>query len=280
MNPPIRVLALHAHPGDLEFQCAGTLALLGEAGCHITLATMTPGDCGSAEHDAEAIAEFRRDEARASANLIDADYLCLEFRDLAIFNDDESRRKVTEALRRVRPDLVLTAPPVDYLCDHEMTSLLVRDACFAAPIPNYVTRQWEPAPPSTRIPHLYFVDPIEGTGRDGLPVAVGFYVDISRVFVLKRQMLACHGSQRHWLRKHHGIDEYLESQARWCERRGREIGVAQAEAFRQYLGPAYPRDNLLLELIGQDGSGGAVEPTRGREPRGQTTRGTADQGEA
>ena len=147
MNPPIRVLALHAHPDNLEFQCAGTLALLREAGCHITLATMTPGDCGSAELDAEAIAEFRRNEARASANLIDADYLCLEFRDMAIFNDDESRRKVTEALRRVRPDLVLTAPPVDYLCDHEMTSLLVRDACFAAPIPNYVTRQWEPAPP-------------------------------------------------------------------------------------------------------------------------------------
>ncbi|MBV8555920.1 MAG: PIG-L family deacetylase, partial [Planctomycetaceae bacterium] len=167
MNPPIRVLALHAHPDDLEFQCAGTLALLREAGCHITLATMTPGDCGSAEHDAEVIAEFRRNEARASANLIDADYLCLEFRDLAIFNDDESRRRVTEVLRRTRPDLILTAPPVDYLCDHEMTSILVRDACFTAPVPNYVTRQWEPAPPLVKIPHLYFVDSIEGSDRDG-----------------------------------------------------------------------------------------------------------------
>ena len=63
-----------------------------------------PGDCGSAEHDAEAIAAIRRDEARAAAALIGADYLCLEFRDLAIFNDDESRRRVTEALRRARPD--------------------------------------------------------------------------------------------------------------------------------------------------------------------------------
>src|SRR5512135_3533164 len=214
MNPPIRVLALHAHPDDLEFQCAGTLALLREAGCHITLATMTPGDCGSAELDAEAIAEFRRNEARASADLIDADYLCLEFRDMAVFNDDESRRKVTEALRRVRPDLVLTAPPVDYLCDHEMTSLLVRDSCFAAPIPNYVTRQWEPAPPLARIPHLYFVDPMEGMDRDGRPIEAGFYVDVTRVFEVKRQMLACHASQRNWLLRHHGIDEYLDGQAR------------------------------------------------------------------
>ena len=64
---------------------------------------MTPGDCGSAVHDAEAIAEIRRGEARAAAALIGAEYLCLEFRDLAIFNDDESRRRVTEVLRRSGP---------------------------------------------------------------------------------------------------------------------------------------------------------------------------------
>src|SRR4051812_29538146 len=96
---PVRVLALHAHPDDLEFQCAGTLALLRQAGCHVTMATMTPGDCGSAEHDAEAIAAIRRAEARAAADRIGAEYLCLEFRDLAVFDDDESRRRVTECLR-------------------------------------------------------------------------------------------------------------------------------------------------------------------------------------
>ena len=66
----------------------------------MTIATMTPGDCGSAEHDAETIAEIRRAESRASAALIGAECLCLEFRDLAIFNDDESRRRVTEVVRR------------------------------------------------------------------------------------------------------------------------------------------------------------------------------------
>ena len=73
MSTPIRVLALHAHPDDVEFQCAGTLALLREAGCDVTIATMTPGDCGSAEHDCEAIAAIRRAEAKASASLIGAD---------------------------------------------------------------------------------------------------------------------------------------------------------------------------------------------------------------
>ena len=254
----MRILALHAHPDDLEFQCAGTLALLKRAGCHVTLATMTPGDCGSAEHDAEAIAAIRRAEAAASALKIGADCLCLEFRDLAIFQDDESRRRVTECLRRVRPDVVLTAPPVDYLCDHEATSLLVRDACFTAPIPNYVTRQWDPAPPLAKIPYLYYVDPIEGNDRDGRPLASGFHVDVTQVFAVKREMLACHASQRNWLLRQHGIDEYLDSQAAWSRRRGSEVGVEHAEGFRQYLGHAYPRDNVLLSLLGQDGKGNTL----------------------
>ncbi len=258
MPTPYRILALHAHPDDVEFQCAGTLALLSEAGHSIMIATMTPGDCGSAVHDAETISTIRREEARAAAQRIGADYICLEFRDLAIFNDDESRRRVTEAIRGARPDLILTAPPIDYIADHEMTSLLVRDACFAAPCPNYVTRQWEPAPPLAKIPHIYFVDPLEGGDRDGNRVAVDFHVDVTRAFAIKREMLACHASQRDWLLKQHGIDEYLETQQRWGSVRGSEIGVEQAEAFRQYRGHPYPHDNLLLALLGQDGRGGPV----------------------
>jgi N-acetylglucosamine malate deacetylase 1 len=259
MSQPIHVLALHAHPDDVEFQCAGTLILLRERGCRVTIATMTPGDCGSAEHDALAVSTIRREEARQSAELIGADCQCLEFRDLAIFNDDESRRRVTEAVRRIRPEIILTAPPSDYISDHEMTSLLVRDACFAAPCPNYTTRQWEPAPPLTTIPHLYFVDPVEGLDRDGRPVPVDFHVDVSRVFATKRAMLACHASQRDWLLRQHGLDEYLNVQAKWATQRGGEIGVAYAEAFRQYRGHPYPQRNLLLELLRQDGRGNPAD---------------------
>jgi N-acetylglucosamine malate deacetylase 1 len=254
MSGPNRILALHAHPDDVEFQCAGLLVLLREAGCHVTIATMTPGDCGSAEHDPEAIAAIRREEARASASLIGADYGCLEFRDMAIFNDDESRRRVTEFLRRTRPDVIFTAPPIDYIADHEMTSLLVRDACFAASCPNYTTRQWEPAPPLGRIPHLYFVDPLAGRDRDGRPVPADRIVDVSRVFATKRAMLACHASQRDWLLRQHGIDEYLEMQVRWGAIRGAEIGVAQAEAFRQYRGHPYPHEDILPRLIDPEGA--------------------------
>ena len=161
-----RILAIHAHPDDVEFLAGGTMALLADLGHELIVATFTPGDCGSKQLGPEEIAAVRRQEAANAAALIGARYVCLEMRDLAIFDDDASRRRVTETLRQIRPDLVLTAAPSDYHCDHEAASALVRDACFAAPAPNYSTRTGAPAPPLEHIPHLYFMDPVEGRDRD------------------------------------------------------------------------------------------------------------------
>lgn len=247
--PTPRVLAIHAHPDDIEFQCAGTLALLKQCGCHITTATMTPGDCGSAEFGPEEISAIRRAEAQAAADLLGADYLCLEFRDLSITHDNDARRRVTEVIRRTRPDIVLTAPPVDYMSDHEVTSRLVRDALFNASVPNYKTQQWEPAAPIDHIPHLYFVDAIEGADWFGRPQQPDYILDISSTFDLKLKMLACHASQRNWLLKQHGIDEYLESCRRWSTSRGSQIGTAYGEAFTQYKGHPYPSNDLLREVL-------------------------------
>lgn len=244
-----RIFAIHAHPDDIEFQCAGTLALLKERGCEILTATMTPGDCGSAVMLPDEIACVRRGEAAKSAELLGASYECLEFRDLSICFDNDSRHKVTEAIRRAKPDIVITAPPVDYMSDHEITCRLVRDALFNASVPNYSTRQWDPAPPLTKIPHLYYVDALEGVDYYGNAIQPGFIVDISSTFELKQKMLACHDSQRAWLRQQHGIDEYLESCRRWSETRGRAIGAGYGEAFTQHKGHPYPHDNLLLKLL-------------------------------
>ncbi len=250
-NAAPRILAIHAHPDDIEIQCAGALLLLKQRGCEIVMATMTPGDCGSAELGSEEISAVRRGEAKKAADLIGADYYCLEFRDLSITHDNDSRRRVTEVVRRVRPDIVITAPPVDYMSDHEMTSRLVRDACFNASCPNYVTHQWDPAPPHAAVPHLYYVDAIEGVDWYGQPQPFDFIVDISKTFEKKLEMLACHDSQRAWLRRQHGLDEYLDGCRRWSAARGKEIGAAYGEAFRQHRGHPYPHDNKLLELLGK-----------------------------
>ena len=244
-----RILALHAHPDDIEFQCAGTLLRLRDLGCDIVMATMTSGDKGSAELASEEIARIRFDEATRSAALLGAEYACLHLPDLEITFDVPTRRLVTEALRKARPDIVLTAPPVDYMADHEVTSRLVRDACFAAAVPNYLTHQWDPAPILPHVPHLYYMDAVQGLGWYGEPIEPGFIVDVSDVFERKIAMLACHASQRDWLRVQHGDDEYLETCRRFGRERGSRIGTAQAEGFRQHTGHPYPADNALLTLL-------------------------------
>lgn len=246
-----RVLALHAHPDDAEYLCGGTLALLQKRGCAISILTMTPGDNGSDEHPAAEIARIRREEARRAAAIIGAESGCLEFRDFRVFVDDDARQRVTEAVRKARPDIVITHPSVDYMCDHEATSRLVRDACFASTAPNYDTHALAPAPPLARIPHLYYVDAVDATDLFGQPQPAQFVVDITEGFDTKRQMFACHESQRAWLKRQHGMDDFLASLERWSASRGAVIGVQYGEGFRQHLGHPYPQDNLLLELLGQ-----------------------------
>ena len=147
------------------------MALLTAAGNRVVFVSMTPGDCGSHQHAPDEIAAIRRREAAGAAGLAGAEYRCAEFRDLAVFSDDAARRRVTEILRQVQPNLVLTSSPTDYMCDHEATSALVRDACFAAPAPNYKTHAPDAAAPIPAIPHLYFMDAVGGVDREGRRIA-------------------------------------------------------------------------------------------------------------
>jgi LmbE family N-acetylglucosaminyl deacetylase len=246
----MHIVSIHAHPDDAEILCAGTLALLAQAGHQITIVTMTPGDKGSDTLDPEAIAAVRRVESLTAAALIGAESVCAEFRDLEIFNNHESRQRVVELVRSLRPEIVLTSAPSDYLADHEVTSALVRDSLFAASAPNYHTAGHTASPPLPAIPHLYFMDPIEGVDREGHRVHPEFYVDVTSVFEVKKAMLAAHASQREWLYRLHGIDDYLTTMEAWSTYRGHEIGVLHAEGFRQYTGHPYPRTRLLQELLG------------------------------
>lgn len=241
-----RILAIHAHPDDIEIVAGGTLVLLARAGCPITIATMTPGDCGTAEYGAEEIAAIRRKEAANSAAHLGAGYHCLEFRDLAVFSDDASRRRVTSLLREVKPDIVIAASPEDYMCDHETASELARDSCFTAPLKNYAAGTAAPLP---AIPHLYFMNPIGGRDRNDKPMTADFYVNVETSFEEKKSMLAEHKSQRNWLLKHHGIDDYLLTMEAWTREAGAMAGFNLAEGFRRYKGHAYPQTPVLEELL-------------------------------
>jgi LmbE family N-acetylglucosaminyl deacetylase len=149
----------------------------------------------------------------------------------------------------VRPRIVLTHSPADYMLDHEQTSTIVRAAAFAAPIPNFLADR-DLGPPLDRVPHLYYCDPIEGKDALGRSVEPQFRVDVSAAIDTKAAMLTAHASQRDWLLKHHGLDHYVNSMRDWGAEQGRRAGASYAEGFRQHLGHSYPQDNLLAQLLG------------------------------
>ena len=225
-------LSVLAHPDDAEFLCAGSLIrLIREHGWEVHIASMTPGDCGSAELPPEEISHIRRAEGTKAAELVGGRYHCLEERDLLIFYNERALERVTRLFRELRPRIVFTHSPADYMLDHEMTSTVVRAAAFAAPIPNFLADRWL-GPVLEHIPHLYYCDPIEGKDALGRDVEPAFRIDVSGVIDTKAEMLAAHASQREWLLKHHGIDHYVASMRDWGARRGREAGVAFAECKR------------------------------------------------
>ena len=241
------ILALQAHPDDVETLAAGTLAIAAARGARITIVTMTAGECGTVALNPEETAAIRQGEAAAAAAMIGADYRCVGLPDLGVFNDDASRRRTTEIVRWAKPDIVITAAPEDYHPDHEATSVLVRDACFAASAPAYNTGE---ADPLSAIPHLYFMDPIGLRRRDGTPVSADFAIDVSEMMDLKRRMLEAHESQKAWLAKQHGMTDFTAGMEAHARRRGRDFGVDAAEGFTQYRHTPYPRTPLLQDLLG------------------------------
>ena len=243
-----RILALMPHPDDCEILCAGTLLRLREIGYETHIATMTAGDKGSATLDQNEIAAIRIEEAKRAAEVLGAEsYVSLNFADLELTFDNPSRRKVAGMLRRINPQIVFTTPPVDYMADHEITSRLVRDACFNACVPNYDTEGGEM--PMSHIPTLYYTDAIGGHDLFGDPARLSCRVDITKQMGKKLEALACHASQRDWLRRQHGVDEYLDATKRWSALRGSEIGVAYAEGFLQHVGHPFPTDDLIKNML-------------------------------
>jgi LmbE family N-acetylglucosaminyl deacetylase len=244
------ILTVLAHPDDAEFLCGGTLIRLArEKNWHVHIASMTAGDCGSVQYGPKEISQIRRKEGADAAALIGASYHCLEEHDLLVFYNERALERVTRLLREVRPKVLITHSPSDYMPDHEMTSYVARASAFAAPAPNFLSDRDHP-PALERIPYLYYADAVEGKDPLGRQVPSSFCIDVSAVIETKAQMLACHASQRDWLRKHHGMDHYLNAMRDWSARRGKTCGVAFAEGYRQHLGHSYPQDNLLGAVLG------------------------------
>lgn len=240
------VLGIFSHPDDAEFMCTGTLSLLKKAGWSVHIASMAPGDKGTNEYSRRDISLIRKAEGAKSAGLIGGKYHCLEFEDLYILYDRESINRTTGLIREIRPDIVFTASPVDYMMDHEITSQIVQTACFSSGIKNLEINS-EPFEP---VPYLFYCDPMEGKDKFGNLIKPSVYIDISSEIQIKEEMLGYHESQRNWMLRHHKVDEYILMMKRFAAFRGKEVNKNFAEAFRQHLGHGFPQNNILKDILG------------------------------
>lgn len=231
----MRVLAVGAHPDDLEILCGGTLARFAARGDVVVMLVMTDGSAGHAEIGAVELAAIREREARAAAAVIGAELVWLGLPDEFVFNDEPTRRRLLEAIRAAQPDLILTHEPEDYHPDHRATSRAVFDASFVMGLPNVQTA----SPPHPGVAPLFYFDTLAGVGFQPAE-----YVDITPTFATKQAMLAAHESQVAWLRHHDAIDiqAFMETVARF---RGLQCGSQYAEAFR----PAHAWPRLRTERL-------------------------------
>ena len=223
MTDKLRVLAVGAHPDDVEILCAGTLAKYAAAGHYVAIACVANGNVGHMEIKPPELAKIRGKEAKASAAVIGAEFFWLDVPDLMVGHDPDLHLKMVDVLRAAKPNVIITHSPDDYMLDHRATGRLIFDSSFSASVPNWKTN----LPFYPVVPSVFYMDTLAGINF--LPSE---YVDITDVMETKAKMLSCHESQVSWLRDHDNIDimDFMETMAKF---RGLQCGVKYAEAYRR-----------------------------------------------
>lgn len=217
---PARVLAIGAHPDDIEIYCAGTLARFIAIGTLVDVATVCRGDRGGAVPPEE-LALLRREEATAAAKELGATPHFLGLPDGEVSDEPATRDQFLELLRSTRPELILTHGPTDYHDDHVRVGEWVVKAAWQAANPGYSTRS-----PALRAPvPVFYFDNLAGIAFEPT-----HYVDITDHFAIKGRMFACHTSQI--ARSSDGRHRLVEPTEVLARLRGLQCGVRYAEAFR------------------------------------------------
>ena len=202
-------IAIGAHPDDIELMMAGTLLLLKEKNYEIHYLNLSSGNVGTTEYDTETIKKMRLEEAKKAAEILGAWFHPPFCDDLEIFYEEKNLRRLAAIIREVKPNIVLTHSPVDYMEDHTNTCRLAVTASFARGMPNFQTI------PERPIDHydctLYHAlphgikDPLRRT------VVAGAFVNTASVQEQKLQALKAHQSQQNWLDISQKLNYYLQT---------------------------------------------------------------------
>ena len=246
-------IAIGAHPDDIEFYMAGTLVLLQRAGWETHYMNVGNGCCGSVQFNANKTRITRRAEAKCAATILGAHFHESLCNDLEIVYDLKLLRQLAAVIREVKPSIVLTHSPQDYMEDHTNTCRLVVTAAFAHAMPNF--RSVPPRSTAEYDVMIYHAMP-HGL-RDPLRqrVVPGAFVNTASVQNIKRAALGEHKSQQNWLDVSQGLNslgEKVDEMARAVGKLSKKFKFA--EGWRRHLHYGFSAMDVdpLREALGKN----------------------------
>lgn len=261
-----RALVVAAHPDDIEFSCAGTLAQWCDAGADMTFCIVTDGSTGTQDRSliGEPLAEIREAETRAAATVIGAGKVeWLGYRDGYVEYTLDLRREIAKLFRRYRPHRFVVIDPAPTIEDRFINHPDHR-AVGQASLDVVLTAGTTPG----HFPELLDegLEPWRGLREVWVmgPGVKPVVVDIATTIDRKIEALLCHRSQ---------VGDNRDEIVRWIRdytaATGLAAGYAHAEAFQVIReGPGFHAD----EQEGEVDLGSDVTP---RDPRAAATRAEA-----
>jgi N-acetylglucosamine malate deacetylase 1 len=245
------VLAVAAHPDDIEFVMAGTMLRLAEQGWELHYFNIANGCYGSMMLDREACSLVRLEEAKLAARLLGARFYPPICDDLAIFYTQENLARVASVVRTAKPQVVLTHSLVDYMEDHQNAARLAVTAAFSRAMPNYRSRP--DVPTYADDVTIYHAQPHGNCTPLGEPVLPTHYVDVTELSSRKRELLLAHASQADWLDETQQLSSYVATMDELNSQVGQMSGrFARAEGWRRHLhlGLSAPQADPLASALG------------------------------
>lgn len=185
-----KILAIAAHPDDLEFSCTATLHKLMQDGYQTRFLVITNGENGFKAGDLPATQriQIRKEEQLRSAGKLGVEHVIfLDYKDGFLEYSEKLRLQLVEQIKEYQPEIIFSFDPANlqfdnlnlFHRDHRVAAQAVFDACFAA------KNHWMYPGPAHRVERIYFY----GSQQPN------HFEDISDLIDFKLRLLACHQSQ-------------------------------------------------------------------------------------
>ena len=221
----IDVLAIGAHPDDVELGCGGTVAKLISEGKKVAIVDLTRGELGTRGTD-----ETRRQEAAKAAKLLGiTERVNLKMKDGFLQNSEEYQMRIVEMIRKFQPEIVLANAIDDRHPDHAKAAKLISDSCFLAGLRKIQTTHQGMAQESWRPKQIFHYIQWKNVTPD-------FVIDISEF--LDKKIAACMAYKTQFYDPTStepvtpiATKDFLESLTYRAQDLGRLSGVTYAEGF-------------------------------------------------